>query len=89
MTADVISVSNITAHAVARFRERFGGKKSDAVIRRDMTGLLYSAEEVCYRGRAPRGTSKYFQTDGVVFVVQDGSVITVILARDNWEPVRP
>jgi len=80
-----LRANSVSDHAINRFRERMGKTQSESAIRRHIAGLLYSAEEVIPRtGR--KGETRYFQTDGVVFVVQNSVVVTVLYGRDDFTP---
>ncbi len=82
------SANSIAPHAISRFRQRCGGKRSDKDIRRDIAGLLYSAEQIRYRFDAKDG-SKYYHVDGLIFVVKDSVVVTVLFGSPNDQALRP
>ena len=87
----------ITQHAIDRFRERNGSKKSDENICARIKDRIAGAQELELKPKfrvvemlAHGGHARYFRSADLVFVVQDGFILTAHAGdADRWVPKRP
>lgn len=84
----------ISLHAIARFRERTGSKKSDATVCERLAERLSAAQEMALKPKfrvielLAHGTpAQYWRSHDIMFVVEAGLVITIHLGEaDRWVP---
>lgn len=84
----------ISLHAIQRFRERTGSKKSDETVCNSVAAQLSSAKEMVLKLKyrvielLAHGTpARYFQRGELMFVVELGVVVTVHRGEaERWIP---
>lgn len=87
--------TEITAHAIIRYRERTGTKKGEVATLNKIRERMEKAEEWRLKQKfrlielLAHGTpSRFFKDDDMLFVVENGLVITCHHATGNrWEPM--
>lgn len=85
----------ISAHALSRYRERTGLKKSDASVINRIRERIERADEWKLKERfrliellAHGGQSRFFKDRDMLFVIENETVITCHHGQaDRWEPI--
>jgi hypothetical protein len=86
----------VTNHAIKRFRERTGSKKSDDKIRTRLLTILSNAKEVRLKKKFRVAAllnhhlrdARYFQLGGFVLVVEGDCLSTIHRGEANrWESI--
>ena len=86
--------TGITIHAIDRFRERTGCNKSDEIVCARIAARIVIAAEWQLKPRylviemlAHEGHSRFFRDKDLLFVVEDGIIVTIHRGEANrWEP---
>lgn len=84
----------ISQHAIERFRERTGSKKSDATVCERLASRIATAEEMELKPKfhviemIAHGThAQYWRSHDLMFVVEAGTIVTIHYGEaDRWVP---